>query len=304
MSVRIQNITKIFGQQIAVDNLSFQAKSGEILGFLGPNGAGKTTTMKVITGFHKAISGSVHICEIDIDEQPIEARRKIGYLPEHNPLYKDMYVREYLATFARLTNTANPESRVEEMIELTGLSKEGNKLIGSLSKGYRQRVGLSQALIHNPEVLILDEPTSGLDPNQIQEIRELIRTISKEKTIIFSTHILQEVKMLCDRVIIINQGKLVANDAINELESRFKSTQKVIVEFRTDPGLEILKTIKHITQVVTSGKSRYTFTSGSSEDLRDLLIDECQKNKFPIREITKEKNSVEEVFSKLTSQSD
>ena len=190
------------------------------------------------------------------------------------------------------------------MIELTGLTKERNKLIGSLSKGYRQRVGLSQALIHNPEVLILDEPTSGLDPNQIQEIRELIKTISKEKTIIFSTHILQEVKLLCDRVIIINQGKLVADDPINELQSRFKSSQKVMIEFRNDPGIEALKRIRHISQVQSSGKSRYTFTSSSSEDLRDLLIDECQKNNFAIREITKEKNTVEEVFSKLTSKSE
>ncbi|NOT37965.1 MAG: gliding motility-associated ABC transporter ATP-binding subunit GldA [Saprospiraceae bacterium] len=301
MSVIIQHITKSFGTQKAVNDVSFTANPSEILGFLGPNGAGKTTTMKVITGFYKADSGNVQVCGIDIDQSPLESRRLIGYLPEHNPLYKDMYVREYLLTFARLNQISNPNARVEEMIELTGLTKEQNKLIGTLSKGYRQRVGLSQALLHNPKVLILDEPTSGLDPNQIQEIRDLIRSISKEKTIIFSTHIMQEVKTLCDRVVIINNGKIVADDPISKLQSRFANKQLVIIEFRNDPELQNLKLIRNIDQIHSMGKAKYSFSSSIQEDLRDYLSDECQKNNWQIREIHKEKNSVEEVFSRLTS---
>lgn len=301
MSVSLHNITKSFGSQKAVDNVSFSVNPSEILGFLGPNGAGKTTTMKVITGFHKADKGTVKVCGIDIDESPLEARSMMGYLPEHNPLYKDMYVREYLMTFAKMSKVDMPKSRVEEMIETTGLTKEQNKIIGTLSKGYRQRVGLSQALLHNPKVLILDEPTSGLDPNQIQEIRDLIRQISKDKTIIFSTHIMQEVKTLCDRVIIINNGILVADDPIHKLQTRFTNHQLVNIEFRNDPGIEALKKLRQIDKVHSIGKNRYSFSSQMNTDLRDFLMDECQNNNWPIREITKEKNSVEEVFSKLTN---
>ncbi|MCC6815406.1 MAG: ATP-binding cassette domain-containing protein [Saprospiraceae bacterium] len=301
MSVLLNKVKKSFGNQIAVNELSFKANKGEILGFLGPNGAGKTTTMKIITGFHKADSGIIEVCGIDIDKNSLESRKNIGYLPEHNPLYKDMYVREYLNIFADIHKITNSKSRVDEIIDLTGLAKEQNKIIGTLSKGYRQRVGLSQALIHNPKVLILDEPTSGLDPNQIQEIRDLIRTISKEKTIIFSTHIMQEVKLLCDRVIIINNGILVADDPIHQLQNKFSSHQIVTIEFKNDPGIESLRKIKNISQLNSLGKGRYTVHSASSEDLRDVIMDACQKYQWNIREITKEKSSVEDVFSKLTS---
>ena len=196
MSIQVEDLVKIYGSQRALNGISFTAEKGQILGFLGPNGAGKTTTMKILTGFLYPSSGKASVCGFDLTESPIEAKRKIGYLPEHNPLYKDMYIREYLLTFAKISHIQNPSKRVEELIEMTGLTKEQNKLIGSLSKGYRQRVGLSQALLHDPEVLILDEPTSGLDPNQIQDIRDLIRNFGKEKNLIFSTHIMQEVKAL------------------------------------------------------------------------------------------------------------
>lgn len=300
MSVQLHNITKIFGKQTAVDNLSFSAQPSEILGFLGPNGAGKTTTMKMITGFFQPNSGSIEVCGENIISQPIQTKKFIGYLPENNPLYKDMYVREYLLTFAHLYKIPNPQSRVEELIQLTGLTREQNKIIGTLSKGYRQRVGLSQALIHDPKVLILDEPTSGLDPNQILEIRELIRNIGKEKTIIFSTHIMQEVKMLCDRVIIINNGKLIVDDTIDELQGRLQNRQCVQVEFRNDPGIQAVKKIPQVDSVKTINSGHYALYSYGSEDLRDIVFDYCVQNNYPIRELIKDKSSVEEVFTLLT----
>jgi len=217
MSIQLHNLTKIYGTQLAVDHISFSAGKAEIVGFLGPNGAGKTTTMKMICGYLTPTEGDIEVCGIDIKEFPIEVKRKIGYLPEHNPLYKDMYVREYLMFFSKLLKISNPKQRVKDCIELTGLGQEQNKRIGSLSKGYRQRVGLSQALLHDPEVLILDEPTSGLDPNQLLEIRQLIRSIGNQKTLLLSTHIMQEVQALCDRVLIINKGKLIADETIGNL---------------------------------------------------------------------------------------
>ncbi len=301
MSVVLSHVSKFFDSQIAVNDLSFTANKSEILGFLGPNGAGKTTTMKIITGFHSADEGVVEICGINIKEQPLESKKRVGYLPENNPLYKDMYVREYLNTFARINKISNAADRIEDLIKLTGLSKEQNKYIGQLSKGYRQRVGLSQALLNDPEVLILDEPTSGLDPNQILEIRELIRNISKEKTIIFSTHIMQEVKMLCDRVIIINNGKLVADDSIQELQNRIQDRQIVHVEFRNDPPIAALKNISLVDKVKSERKGIYSFYSSSDLDLRDIIFDACQQNNWQIREMTKDKNSVEEIFTLLTS---
>ncbi|MEP7197576.1 MAG: gliding motility-associated ABC transporter ATP-binding subunit GldA [Saprospiraceae bacterium] len=301
MSVQLNQVTKIFGQQKAVDQISFTANHSEILGFLGPNGAGKTTTMKIISGFYQASSGTVEVCGINVEENPSEAKKNIGYLPENNPLYKDMYVREYLRFFAKLNNIPNAHNRVEEMIQLTGLTKEHNKIIGTLSKGYRQRVGLSQAMLHNPKVLVLDEPTTGLDPNQIVEIRELIRGLAKEKTIILSTHIMQEVKLLCDRVIIINNGKLIADDSIHALQNQMKDRQVVHVEFKNEISLDLLKKIPEVESVKSLGQGKYSFYSTTKNDLRDIISEYCSKNNYPIREMIKDKNSVEEVFSLLTN---
>ena len=300
MSIQVEDLVKIYGSQRALNGISFTAEKGQILGFLGPNGAGKTTTMKILTGFLYPTSGKASVCGFDLTEYPIEAKRKIGYLPEHNPLYKDMYIREYLLTFAKISHIQNPSKRVEELIEMTGLTKEQNKLIGSLSKGYRQRVGLSQALLHDPEVLILDEPTSGLDPNQIQDIRDLIRNFGKEKTLIFSTHIMQEVKALCDRVIIINNGNIVADDPIDMLQEKLTGRQIVHVEFNKEVPVDLLKNISGVQSVRTNGKHRYTLYSSSSEDLRGLLFNFSVQNNWIIYEMNKDKNSVEEVFSLLT----
>ncbi|MBL7822899.1 MAG: gliding motility-associated ABC transporter ATP-binding subunit GldA [Saprospiraceae bacterium] len=300
MSIQVEDLVKIYGSQRALNGISFTAEKGQILGFLGPNGAGKTTTMKILTGFLYPSSGKASVCGFDLTESPIEAKRKIGYLPEHNPLYKDMYIKEYLLTFAKISHIQNPSKRVEELIEMTGLTKEQNKLIGSLSKGYRQRVGLSQALLHDPEVLILDEPTSGLDPNQIQDIRDLIRNFGKEKTLIFSTHIMQEVKALCDRVIIINNGNIVADDPIDMLQEKLTGRQIVHVEFNKEVPVDLLKNIPGVQSVKTNGKARYTLYSSSSEDLRGLLFNFSVQNNWIIYEMNKDKNSVEEVFSLLT----
>ncbi len=229
MSIKVDHILKVYGAQKAVDNISFEVKQGEIVGFLGPNGAGKSTTMKMITGYLTPDGGKIEVCGLPVEGEALATKKKIGYLPELNPLYQDMYVREYLAFVAGLHKIPSPEKRVEEVVQLTGLTPEANKLIEQLSKGYKQRVGLAAALIHDPEVLILDEPTTGLDPNQIIEIREVIRKLGKEKTILFSTHILQEVEALCNRVIIINKGKIVADASLQELlESPLPETSNIV----------------------------------------------------------------------------
>lgn len=248
MSVLVEDLVKTYGSQKAVNQISFEAKKGEILGFLGPNGAGKTTTMKVITGFIPQSSGRVEVCGMDVSKTA-DFKNKIGYLPEHNPLYRDMYVKEYLNFLAGIHGLSNAKQRIGECIELTGLQDEQHKQIQSLSKGYRQRVGLAQAILHDPEVIILDEPTSGLDPNQLVEIRSLIKQIGKAKTVIFSTHIMQEVQALCDRVIIINKGKLVANDSIAQLQTKIAGDQMVEVEFMHDFPIEILTKIADVSAV-------------------------------------------------------
>lgn len=219
MSISVESLTKVYGQQRAVDGISFSAQPG-VLGFLGPNGAGKSTTMKILTGFIPQTSGKASVCGYDVETQPLEVKRSIGYLPESNPLYQDMYVRESLAFIANIHQVPDAEKRIEEVIELTGLTPEKHKKIGQLSKGYRQRVGLAQAILHDPQVLILDEPTSGLDPNQLIGIRQLIRDLGKTKTIILSTHIMQEVEAVCNRVVIINKGKIVADDTLEDLRSK------------------------------------------------------------------------------------
>jgi ABC-2 type transport system ATP-binding protein len=232
MSISVTNLSKHYGTQKAVNNISFSVNKGEIVGFLGPNGAGKSTTMKMITGYLAADAGQINVCGITTNEQNTETKKKIGYLPEANPLYMDMYVREYLQFIANVHQIKNARENIEAVIKTVGLSLEAHKKIGQLSKGYKQRVGLAAALVHNPEVLILDEPTSGLDPNQIVEIRNVIKALAQEKTILFSSHIMQEVEALCDRVIIINKGNIVADDRLSNLQKTNGSKQKVMVEFK------------------------------------------------------------------------
>lgn len=300
MSVRVNQLTKIYGTQKAVDHITFEANPGEVLGFLGPNGAGKTTTMKIISCFIPQTEGEVQVCDYDVSTHPMEVRKQIGYLPEHNPLYQDMYVQEYLRFVARLHKLSKPQARIEEMIALTGLEREQHKLIGSLSKGYRQRVGLAQALIHDPQVLILDEPTSGLDPNQLADIRALIKKLGKEKTVIFSTHIMQEVKAICDRVVIINQGKLVANDTIGHLQLEATGESVITVEFLGNADAKKLAAIKGVNKVTHLDGQQYKLMAGADEDLRPLIFDFAVANGIKLLEMKKEVFEMEEVFQKLT----
>ncbi len=300
VNVHVQSLTKIYGSQTAVDAISFQAKPGEILGFLGPNGAGKTTTMKMLTTFLEPTDGTAEVCGFDILEQPMEVRRRIGYLPEHNPLYLNMYVREYLRFMAGLYQLKNARQRVEEMIEQTGLSLESRKPIRMLSKGYRQRVGLAQALLHDPEVLILDEPTSGLDPNQLTEIRNLIRKLGQEKTVIFSSHIMQEVQALCDRVIILNRGKIVADDPIDQLQSRLKGETVVYLELGQEVKAEDLEKIPGVRSVEKGEGLSWRLHAHTTEDVREAIFHEAVKQKWVILGMQKESYSVEDVFQELT----
>ncbi len=300
MSVIVNNLTKIYGEQRAVNSISFEAKKGEVLGFLGPNGAGKTTTMKIITCFIPQSEGEVTVCGHDVAAEPIEVRRNIGYLPEHNPLYKDMYVKEYLSFIAGLHKIKSKRSRVDEMIEMTGLTREQNKPIGALSKGYRQRVGLAQAMIHDPEVLILDEPTSGLDPNQLVDIRNLIKNIGKEKTVIFSTHIMQEVQALCDRVVIINKGNLVADDSISELQQRVTGETVVTIEFLEETSRNQLKKINGAKKVENIGGNRWKISGALDNDIRPDIFAFAVQNKLTLIEMNKDVFSIESAFQQLT----
>src|SRR5690554_385971 len=300
MSISVKHLTKYYGDQAAVDNISFEAKNGEILGFLGPNGAGKSTTMKIITCFIPATEGDVEVCGLDIKNHSLEVRKKIGYLPEHNPIYLDMYVKEYLSFVGEIYKIKNVKERVEEVIELVGLQKEQHKITGALSKGYRQRVGLAQSIIHDPEVLILDEPTSGLDPNQLAEIRELIRKIGQQKTVMLSTHIMQEVEAICDRVIIINNGRLVANATASELQSE-EDNQVIYVEFDQAISRNRLAKLADVSQVEKINENTFLITSKSSIDLRKTIANYAQKESLLILTIRKEEKSLEEVFKAYTS---
>ena len=301
MSVKVNNLTKTYGTQQAVSNISFEAKKGEVLGFLGPNGAGKTTTMKIITCFIPQTEGSVEVCGYDIAEKSIEVRRNIGYLPEHNPLYKDMYVKEYLDFAASMHKISNKKRRIDEMIEMTGLEKEAHKQIGELSKGYRQRVGLAQAMIHDPQVLILDEPTSGLDPNQLIEIRKLIKTLGQEKTLIFSTHIMQEVQAICDRVVIINRGGIVADDKIEKLQDLVVGENTLNVEFSSSVTVAQLQKIKGVRNASTIGTNRYQLKYNTNTDIREDIFRFAVANQLILLELHKETSSVESVFQQLTN---
>ncbi|MEM6396233.1 MAG: gliding motility-associated ABC transporter ATP-binding subunit GldA [Bacteroidota bacterium] len=302
MSIQVKDLTKIYGSQRAVDGISFEAKPGEVLGFLGPNGAGKTTTMKIITGFLTPSSGQAEVCGYDTEKNSLDARASVGYLPEHNPLYKDMYVREYLQFAAQTQGIKLAKSRVEELIELTGLGREAHKHINALSKGYRQRVGLAQALLHEPPVLILDEPTSGLDPNQLAEIRSLIKQLGKDKTVVLSTHIMQEVQAVCDRVVIIDRGKLVADDPIDRLRSRLEGDRSVIVEFAGKPkSVDGLKKIEGVSRVEKLDKHQYRFYARQGADPRKSIFHYAAKQQLPLLEMRTEEVGVEDVFRYLTA---
>ncbi len=300
MSVKVEQLTKVYQTQKAVDHISFEAKKGEVLGFLGPNGAGKTTTMKIITCFIPQTNGNVSVCGYDTKASPMEVRQRIGYLPEHNPLYKDMYVKEYLSFVGGLHKVSNKKQKVAEMIERVGLGREQHKLIGALSKGYRQRVGLAQAMLHDPEVLILDEPTSGLDPNQLVEIRKLIIDLGKEKTVIFSTHIMQEVQAICDRVLIINRGKVVANDPVEALADRISGSTIVTVEFLEKTQKEILKKITKANSIESLGNNQWKLSSDLKVDIRKDIFEFAVQNNLTLLGMKKEIYSVEDVFQELT----
>lgn len=299
MSIEVKNLFKYYGDQAAVKDVSFSVKSGEIVGFLGPNGAGKSTTMKVITGFISASGGTVKVCGKPVTVNSLDTRKLIGYLPEHNPLYLDMYVKEYLTFVGNIYKVPNIKDRVAEMIKKVGLDVEQNKKIGALSKGYRQRVGLAQAIIHDPDVLILDEPTSGLDPNQLVEIRELIRSIGKEKTVMLSTHIMQEVEAICDRVIIINKGEIVADDKAKDLQFDAQ-LQTVYVEFDGKITKTMLRKIDGVRKMEAVNDG-WLLESVAEDDLRKRVARFAQENDILLVTLKKEEKSLEEVFKNLTN---
>lgn len=299
MSIEVKNLFKYYGDQAAVKDITFKVNSGEIVGFLGPNGAGKSTTMKIITGYISASSGKAKVCGMPVTESSLDTRRKIGYLPENNPLYLDMYVKEYLTFVGNIYKVPNLKERVDEMIEKVGLEVEQNKKIGQLSKGYRQRVGLAQAIIHDPEVLILDEPTSGLDPNQLLEIRSLIKSIGKEKTVMLSTHIMQEVEAICDRIVIINKGEIVADNTAKDLQSE-GGNLTVYAEFEVEVTKSMLKKIEGVGKIerVTNG---WLLESKDNVDLRKRVAKFAQENDFLAITLRVEEKSLEEVFKNLTN---
>ena len=293
----------MYGAQKALDNISFEVPKGEILGFLGPNGAGKSTMMKIITTFIPPSEGEVKVCGYDIISDSMEVRKKVGYLPEHNPLYLDMYVREYLGFIAGLHHMKQKDKRIKEMVDLTGLGQEQHKKIGALSKGYRQRVGLAQALIHNPEVLILDEPTSGLDPNQLVDIRNLIKNIGKEKTVMFSTHIMQEVEAVCDRVIIINKGKIVADGLSGELGREKNSGYSISVEFDKDISRGALSQIEGVKRVDKTGENSWELFTDSKEDIRPAVFRFAVNQQLTVLTISRNEKNLETVFRDVTRKS-
>ncbi|MEM9329277.1 MAG: gliding motility-associated ABC transporter ATP-binding subunit GldA, partial [Bacteroidota bacterium] len=299
----VKELVKTYGQQQAVDHISFEVQPGEILGFLGPNGAGKSTTMKIATGYIPPTSGTVIVDGYDVTEESLEVRKLVGYLPEHNPLYLDMYVHEYLGFIGRVhkMNPARLRSRIEEIIQMAGLEREQNKLIGSLSKGYRQRVGLAQALLHDPKVLILDEPTTGLDPNQIVEIRNLIQQIAHEKTVVFSTHIMQEVQAICSRAVIINRGKIVADQSVESLKSGASEGISLIVEWSGVIDKNKLTEIPGVELVEQVGSGKWKISGSQSSDLRKRIVSLSAEENWDLMGLTVEEHSLENVFRELTS---
>lgn len=297
MSIHVQNVTKLYGEQQALKDVSFTVKSGEVIGFLGPNGAGKSTMMKIITGYIPQSAGKVEVCGLDVSEESLEVRKRVGYLPENNPLYLDMYVREYLGFVAGLHGA--PRARVDDMIAKTGLKPEQHKKIGQLSKGYRQRVGLAQAMIHDPEVLILDEPTTGLDPNQLVEIRQLIREIGKEKTVMLSTHIMQEVEAVCDRVIIIDGGIIAADQKTGDL-GQSSGSVVLTVEFDAQVSKSALQKIPGVKRVTQVEGGHYLLECSEARDIRADVFKFAVDNGRTILQVNQEKAGLEQVFQELT----
>ena len=296
MSIQVNKISKFYGDQKALDEVSFSVQKGEIVGFLGPNGAGKSTLMKILTGYLQPTSGEAAVNGFPLQEEMLKAQRSTGYLPEHNSLYTEMYVREYLEFNALIYKV--PKKRIEEVILMTGLLPEANKKIEQLSKGYRQRVGLANALLHNPEVLILDEPTTGLDPNQLVEIRELIRETGKEKTIFLSTHIMREVEALCERVIIINKGKIVADKRLEEL----REEQVQIVEVEFDYRIEevALQRLPHLLNMKNTGGFVYELTFDTEKDMRPTVFDFAHDHGLKTLQLNRKNKNLENLFSELT----
>ncbi len=301
MSVKVSGLTKIYGSQKAVDGISFEVNKGEVLGFLGPNGAGKSTTMKILTCFIPQSSGKAGVCGFDTTSAPLEVTKRIGYLPENNPLYHDMFVKEYLEFMAGLHKLGKiTKARIDEMIEATGLTTERKKKVGQLSKGFKQRVGLAQAMLHDPEVLILDEPTSGLDPNQLTEIRSLIKQLGKDKTVIFSSHIMQEVQAVADRVIIINKGKIVADDLTANLQNRIGNEIIVTVEFKQPVERSLLSAIRGVKSYEQLKDSKWNFVSEGNKDLREEIFNFAKEKNLTLLSLYKEESSLEDIFKQLT----
>ncbi len=305
MSIVVSSLTKLYSRQKAVDNISFEVQPGQIVGFLGPNGAGKSTTMKILTGYIPPTKGMAKVCGYDVTEASMDVRRNIGYLPEHNPLYLDMYVKEYLQFIGSLHGMKGRllQGRLDEMIERVGLTREQSKKIGSLSKGYRQRVGLAQALIHDPKVLILDEPTTGLDPNQIVEIRQVIKDAGKDKTVVFSTHIMQEVEAICDRVVIINLGKIVADSTLADLRARQANARNVLlVEFEKDIDANILISLPGVLRANPKGNGKYQLITNGQTDVRVALFQLASQRNLTLTGLRQEESTLEKIFQQLTRQ--
>ena len=305
MSILVNNITKLYGTQKALDNVSLEVRPGEVIGLLGPNGAGKSTLMKILTCYIPPTEGYAKVCGFDVMEESIEVRRRVGYLPENNPLYLDLYVKEFLAFIAGIHGLKNPAKRIAEMIEITGLQREQHKKLGALSKGYRQRVGLAQALINDPEVLILDEPTSGLDPNQLLEIRNLIRDIGKEKTVMLSTHIMQEVEAICSRAIIIHKGNIVADDSTHNLQNIVYNKVIVRVEFSSPVEKQLLMSIGGVKEVNNpegkgSASSVWLLSSEPANDIRADIFRFAVEGGLTVLSMNREEQKLEEVFQELT----
>ena len=303
MSLEVLGLSKQYGKQKAVDNISFSVQEGEIVGFLGPNGAGKSTTMKIATCYLPPTEGSVRVNGLDVQKQPLSVRKILGYLPEHNPLYLDMYVHEYLRFIGSLHGLGGSKlrQRVGEVVALCGLEREQNKPIQALSKGYRQRVGLAQALVHDPKVLILDEPTTGLDPNQILEIRQLIKNISSHKTVVFSTHIMQEVQALCDRVVIIDRGKIVADSPVEMLRERSTEGRIISVEFERPIDTALLRSIEGIRELEQPAENRYILYANEDRQVRSRIFRVAADNDLPLIGLRQEESSLENIFQQLTS---
>lgn len=301
MSIEVNSLSKNYGTQKAVNNISFMVGSGEIVGFLGPNGAGKSTTMKMITGYLAADSGSIKVCGLSAGPNNLEAKKKIGYLPEANPLYLDMYVREYLSFIAGLHNLSNPNPKIKEAIKKVGLQVEAHKKIGQLSKGYKQRVGLAAAILHNPQVLILDEPTSGLDPNQIVEIRQLIKDLAKEKTILFSSHIMQEVEAICNRVLIIHKGNIVADESLQQLKESGNNRQDVKVSFTEKADAALLKQLPTVINLIgeVNGHS-FIISTNDAALLKKEILQFSVAHNLNIESLQSSGNSLEEIFKTYT----